>query len=280
MTTTKPREGMPMIDAPSPLSRREWLQWSAAGATALAVAPSSPLAAQTSAYPPDVGRKFSAAGKVLPFAGNTIICHLPQQGEHAACFDAMLDIYRDAPSHDFCRKIALLPPSSYHMTVFGGANDHPRQRESWPADLPLDLAMADCSRIMAERLRHGPASWGEPIRMRIDPEQQPDNGHALIFLLRPADDAQQDRLQRLRRQLSDALGIRPPNLESYRFHMSLGYPIGWFTPEEMADLQRNWARWVRDIAARSPVITLGAPEYCTFEDMYAFHRQFYLGQRA
>src|SRR3546814_10770713 len=56
---------------------------------------------------------------------------------------ALLDIYREAPAHPFVRKITLLPPSSYHMTIFGGANDKPRERKSWPADLPK-IGRASC----------------------------------------------------------------------------------------------------------------------------------------
>lgn len=92
----------------------------------MAVAPTAPSLAKASPFPPDVGSKFDADGRVRPFAGNTVVCHLPQQGEHADAFEAMLDIYREAPSHPFMRKVALLPPSSYHMTVMGGANDTPR----------------------------------------------------------------------------------------------------------------------------------------------------------
>src|SRR3546814_7288625 len=97
-----------------------------------------------SKFPPDVGSKFYADGRVHPFPGNTVICHVPQQGEHSGCFNALLDIYREAPAHPFVRKITLLPPSSYHMTIFGGANDKPRERKSWPADLPIDMPIERC----------------------------------------------------------------------------------------------------------------------------------------
>jgi len=36
--------------------------------------------------------KFDASGGVRPFAGNTVICHLDQQGENTAAFDTLLEI--------------------------------------------------------------------------------------------------------------------------------------------------------------------------------------------
>lgn len=257
-------------------SRRGLLKWGAAGAAALTVAPASRLVARTAVYPPDVGRKFGADGRVLPFAGNTVICHLPQQGENSGTFDAMLDIYRDVPAHRFAQKIALLPPSSYHMTVFGGANDRPRTRASWPADLPFDMPIDECNGVLTERLKRSGLQIALPIRMRIDPDQHPENGKALIFLLQPADDGERAKLARLRDQLGDVFKIHAPDAAAYRFHISLGYPIAWFSTDEVRELEQAWARWVRVIAAKSPVITLGAPEYCTFTDMYAFKRQLFL----
>jgi len=255
-------------------NRRGLLKWGAVGAAALS-APGA-LGARIADYPPDVGRKFSADGRVLPFAGNTVICHLPQQGENAAAFDAMLDIYRDVPAHRFARKIALLPPSSYHMTVFGGANDQPRLRESWPADLPFDMPIEQCNRVLTDRLKRAGLRIDLPIRMRVDLDQKPANGKALIFLLVPADEGERAKLTRLREQLADVFKIRAPDTAAYRFHISLGYAIAWFTRQEMRALEQAWADWVRGIAAASPVITFGAPEFCTFKDMYAFKRQLFL----
>lgn len=246
----------------------------------MAVAPNAPLLARTGHYPPDVGSKFEADGRVRPFAGNTVVCHLPQQGEHAAAFDAMLDIYREAPSHRFMRKVALLPPSSYHMTVMGGANDKPRLQSSWPSDLPLDLPISDCNKILADRLRNYDPGLDLPIRMKIDPEQRPENGKALIFLLQPADDGEAAKLANLREQLANIFKIRPSNFGAYRFHISLGYSLRWFDAAEERERAQVWSRWANQIADKAPIISFGAPEYCTFKDMYAFHREFFLGKPA
>lgn len=268
-----------MNDTSEGANRRDFLQ-AAIGAAGIAAAPSTAFAREHPTYPPDVGSKFYADGRVHPFAGNTIICHLPQQGDHAAAFDAMLDIYREAPLQEFMRKVALLPPSSYHMTIFGGANDQPRNIANWPSDLPLSLSIDACNRALAERLRDFDPGISLPIRMRIDPVQKPLEGGALIFRLQPFDQFEDIKLRRLRDRLAEVLKIRVAGHETYQFHTSFGYKIAWLSQAEKRQLQAAWQRWAAHIARKSPQIVLGAPEFCTFEDMFAFHRQFFLGGNA
>lgn len=234
------------------------------------------LAASRPAYPPDVFSKFHPDGRPYPFAGNTIVCHLDQQGERSAAFDAFLDIYREVPTLPFARKVAWLPPSSYHTTIFGGANDRPRLKTSWPADLPLDLPIADCDRVLGERLKGFALDCALPIRLKVDLEQVQNPARPLTLLLLPVDAAEEAKLRDVRDRLSRLLAIRSPSHDAYRFHVSLGYPIAWFSGRETSAFQATWRRWVGAVAAKSPVIALGAPEYCVFEDMFAFHRQFYL----
>ncbi len=226
---------------------------------------------------PDVGRKFTADGQVLPFAGNTIICHLPQQEDGSQAFDALLDVYRVLAGEPWARKMTALPPSSYHMTIFGGANDKGRRHPLWPAGLPLDMPMAECDRILGERLRAFPLGEdAAPYRMRINMEEPPLKETPLTVRLLPADPAMEARLRRLRDRLAQVTGIREPGHSRYRFHITLGYQFAPLTEQEDAAWRRSLAAWKTMIAARSPIITLGNPEYCLLKDMFAFKRQFYL----
>jgi hypothetical protein len=64
--------------------------------------------------PKDASLKFNPDGSPRPFAGNTIICHLPQQcrfrDETAALGEAL-------QSSSFSRKCGILPSNSYHISV-------------------------------------------------------------------------------------------------------------------------------------------------------------------
>ena len=257
--------------------RRRFLKLAALSSAGL-VMPDYALAAPgpgASNLPPDVNRKFYPDGQVMPFAGNTIICHAAQQGENADYFYALLDIYREAQGVDVLKtKVTLLPPSSYHMTIFGGANDKERAPGLWPASLPLDMPMDDCNRILGERLRAFKLGMALPIRMRIDLDPPPEG--PLTFRLLPAGAAQETALRDLIGRLSDCLEIAPPHIDTYRFHTTLGYAIQWLSAAEDDRFKGLMDRWRRQIAARAPVIVFGAPEYCLLKDMYAFRRQFFL----
>jgi hypothetical protein len=220
--------------------------------------------------------KFNASGTVRPFAGNTVLCHLDQQGENATAFHALLDIYREAQAHAFVRRMTLLPPSSYHMTVFGGVNDQGRSK-AWPPDLPIDLSIEECSDIIAERLRASGPYPMEPICMRVDrAAAHKDEEHVLRIRLLPLDRNEEGKLHELRDRLARVFGFRRADHDCYVFHISLAYLIAAPTAVESADLRDCASRWREMLERRCPQISLGAPEYCTFKDMYAFHRVTYL----
>ncbi|QND51307.1 DUF1868 domain-containing protein [Phyllobacterium sp. 628] len=227
-------------------------------------------------YTSAVGYKFSADGSVKPFPGNTIICHVPQQGENSDYFDALLDVFREAQHLDSMRKITLLPPSSYHMTVFEGASEGIRKAGAWPRDVSLDAPMDECSRILSAKLQEFKLNCELPLRMKVDPSPPVDRASALTLKLLPVDEAENAKLRKVRDQLSDYLGMSSPGHAAYRFHTTLGYQIRSFDPDEESRFQILWEKWRNDIMRKSPVIHFGAPEYCIFKDMYAFHRQFYL----
>lgn len=248
----------------------------AAGLGAVASGALAQTAPSRPARPRDVGRKFMADGRVRGFAGNTIISPVPQQGDGYAVFDRLLDIYRDLPGHAFARKITALPTSSYHMTIFGGADDQARQPGLWPEGVPLDAPMARCNAILAERLKGFRMGAAPPFRMVVDDHNPPDKVSPVTLQLRPVDAQENAKLRQVRDRLADALKIRAPDHDRYQFHITIAYQIDWFTPEEQADYAAALQGWRRALQRQNVVFSFGAPEYCVFEDMFAFQRQFAL----
>ena len=225
--------------------------------------------------PPDVGRKFFRDGRVKEFKGNTIICHLPQQDAGYRTFDALLGIYRDVPSYAFARKLAILPPSSYHMTIFGGANDLGRKPGLWPDDIALDTPITLCNALLAERLFSFPLDCELPIRMRVDLAPIVRSSPITVDL-KPSDDQELQKLRRLRDRLSDLLRIRAPDHDRYGFHITIAYQIAWFDEAEEDAYAIPRRRWLVRLQQEAPVISFGAPEYCTFNDMFSFRRQLFI----
>jgi hypothetical protein len=244
---------------------------------ASAVATTPVLARSVDEVSPDVGRKFYADGRVHPFAGNTVVCHLPQQGEHSATFNALLDVYRELPAQRFASKLAVVPPSSWHMTVFGGVNDRPRTPATWPKGIPVDAPIAEVTRIIGERIRAANLSQVAPIRMRVDTgEGGPDRWTMRLHLI-PSDAAETAKLRSFRDALAAATGIRSPTHDSYAFHITIGYWLSSLAPDEELAFRAAISRWRRSVATASPVVSFGTPEYCFFKDMFAFERQFFIG---
>jgi hypothetical protein len=228
---------------------------------------SQPGHASAAAVAREVGRKMNADGSVRRFEGNTFVGHLPSQGSGFAFFDTLLDLYREWPKWSFRSKLAMLPPSSYHITVFGGLNEDDRGRPRWPAgvpaDLPIDVATSTWQRELEKRPRPPPQGFS----FRLDAPPQPMSDGAPFIPLLPADPATAQRLRELRDSLSALTGIRRADHDSYQYHVTLGYLHAVLDGVESAELQAAIARCM----GRLPrVVHVPQMHLCRFKDMYAF----------
>jgi hypothetical protein len=224
--------------------------------------------------PPALLEKLNPDGTYQPYAGNTIICHIAPE---SAAFAALTDVHAQLSQRSFSAKLSRLPTSSYHMTLFGGANDKHRRPGNWPEGVAFDTPIADCHKELARRLDGFDLECDLPFRMKVSAEGVREKEMALRLELEPVDEAENQKLRRLRDRLSVLLGIKVPGHETYGFHISLAYVIDWLNPDELKDYRSSYAEWRDMVALHSPVIELGRPEFCTFKNMLRFDRQFYLG---
>jgi hypothetical protein len=210
-------------------------------------------------------------GKVQHYPGNTVICHIPRP---SAIFDELNRAYRALRAEFGVEHFTWLPPNSYHMTVFDGVTDAFRRLGDWPQMLPLNATMAVCNRYVGERLRKLDLGITLPLRMVID---DPDpSGVSAAITLRPVDSAENQRLRDLRDRISTAVGIRHGDHDIYRFHTSFGYYVRQLAGDEEAKYRQVFSAAVQQLRKVLPVIELGAPEFCLFDDMYTYHTQFKL----
>lgn len=204
--------------------------------------------------------KFHRDGRAKPFAGNTVIAHLPPNGWLTR---GLAQVRVDAGAGRFADKLALLPVVSYHVTIFGGADDQHRTPNLWPKGVPLDAPMAVCDEVVGERLKD--MTCAPPYRLRIDLEKpiQP-----FRFELTAVDADEERRLRDLRDRLSAATGVRKSNHEAYGFHTQVGYLLEPFTTDQQTAFVAAFEVWRTRLAGQ--VLELDAPDYCTFNDMLAF----------
>jgi hypothetical protein len=218
--------------------------------------------------PRDTLLKFNPDGSPRSFAGNTVICHLPQQSRLRDAVAVLGDSLRSA---SFAAKLATLPSDSYHVTILGGPNDQDRGRYGWPSDIPAGSPIAECNRIIGERVARFRMRTELPLRFCLDQEKTFAPQRASGLQLVPVDASEKLKLSMLRdRMAAEIFRYRADDHETFGFHISLAYQMHGFTAEERREYQELLARHLPAIGGAAPVIELGIPEFSTFENMYRF----------
>lgn len=210
--------------------------------------------------PSAVGEKFTADGRVLPFPGNTFLCHVPpRSAAHAALTAASAALQAGPQASAF----TFLPPSSFHMTVFEGVCHAHRGADRWPQGIAPETPVEDVTQAFLPRV----ISLTLPVRQHVRPRGIFGGFSVALTGATPEDEAS---LRQARKDLADATGIHRASFADYDFHITLGYLIRWLTADEataVMDLSDNVAS---ALAAAAPVIDLGGVEFCRFDDMHAF----------
>lgn len=219
-------------------------------------------------YPGGVPAKFKIDGSVRHYPGNTIICHLsPDSTLHTQ----LMKLYRELEANRDEVLYTLLPPPSWHMTVFEGVCDQVRKSGFWPSDLSLDVPLSECNSHFTTKLSAFEMGTEPPFRLRIAGYSPRVDGIGLH--LEPITAAEEVRLRRLRDRLAETLNIRHPSHDTYVFHLSIAYFIRFPSDEERERLEERLAAHLPGLPAE---FELGAPEFCYFHDMFEFRRQFFL----
>lgn len=271
-STTPVRADLSALSSTQQLRRR--LLAAVAGLPAVAACaqtqPPVPVA-PARAYPRDVGRKFNADGSPMLFEGNTFLGHVSQQGAGYETYDAWLDIVREMPRHDFARKFALVPTSSWHVTLIGGINDVDRRTAAWPSDLPRDMPIAEVHRVLLQRLERRRTAPLAPCSFVVDTGHPPSlrREGTLAVPLRPVDAATAKRLSDARDELAELLKLRRPDHDNYGFHVTIGYLYSFLEEAESAALQAASTEWRQRLAKRGP-LTIGSFHFCVLRDMFAY----------
>lgn len=214
-----------------------------------------------SRFPPAVGAKYYPDGAIRRFPGNTVICPVPADGAALVALVALRDRLRALAE---ARAFAFTPPRSYHMTLFEGLNDQEREPERWSRfhdlDAPLDLVTTDLMARLAGLTM--PRSFRlHPVRLR-----KSARGGFVVDLREDP----QSPLRGLRDALSERTGIRKPDHDGYVFHITLSYQIHWLPAAAAGPLGHAAEQAFATFRATCPVVEVGPPAFCTFEDMEWF----------
>ena len=221
----------------------------------------------------DTTLKFSTEGVVQPFAGNTVICHLPAQ---CAMRDVMDEFHDKLKTSSFQGRLGLTTVDSYHMTIFPGANDKDRQASGWPSYVPPKATITECNAAVEERMRAARLHSQLPLRVAVDVPATLNYPRACTLRMKAINSAEETKLRSVRDQLAQIYGFRLADHASYVFHITMSYQVAAFDEAQAREFEAMRAEYVQRIIAAQPVLEFGNPEYCVFEDMFRFETKLLL----
>lgn len=214
-------------------------------------------------YAPAVGNKFYKDGTVRQFPGNTIICFADPQSQ---AYQEAEWVQQQLLKEPYADKFALLPPSSFHMTVFELICDQVRQTEKWSSQLSLDAPLEETDRYFMETV----ATVTPPSNFRMTFAQLNAGETGLSLRLLPADDETATSIRQYRDNIAEATGIRFPDHETYAFHLSLAYRRLKLTDDEAQGFEQLIERVNQRLHTTVGIFDTGQPTLTFFDDMFAF----------
>jgi len=182
-------------------------------------------------------RKFFPDGRMREYLGNSIVSMLDPQ---SPIFRMAVWAQANLKSLPFSDGLVFLAPSSFHMTVLDLICDQDRCNAHWTNLFPLDTPLLDIETTFQENLKEIDLS----LSVSMVFEEVYWNS-AIGLGLRPSDQANQNKLRAFRNKIGMALGVRRPNHENYRFHITLAYPL----IEEKGHHRESWKRKTASIEA-------------------------------
>jgi hypothetical protein len=219
-------------------------------------------------YPNGVPAKFDPDGNVQPYPGNTIIAHLSPSSD---LYASMLVLYDKLHDSHLSHLFTLLPPSSWHMTIFEGVCDQVRKPGYWPSDLAIDAPLAECNDLFTKKLSTFDLQCDPPYLMSVVGWNSLKTGIGVH--VEPRSTEENKRLRGQRDRLADLLLIRHPDHATYGLHLSVAYLLRHLTDAQKSELT---ALLIDHFDGMPKEFELSAPEFCKFDNMFAFQRQFYL----
>lgn len=216
-------------------------------------------------YLANIGNKFEEDGSVRYFPGNTIISFIDHKAPVFAMFCKVRQMLRESSAGE-C--FAFMPDDSIHMTVFEGVCDQWREASVWTNLLALDAPLEDVDKLFEEKFKHAPKLGS--VRMHAVGIKA-DGGYGVA--LRPCTQADEDKLRDYRSAMSELLGIRFPNHDSYRYHISICYGIKVPTAQQEKALDRYEEEASAFIAAQNMEFDVVEPDMTYFKNMFAFEKK-------
>lgn len=212
----------------------------------------------------NVGRKFNEDGSVRFFPGNTIISKVLEDNE---IYSVIAGISKEFQAADQGRSYQFLPLASLHMTIIQGVCHEDRKKQLWSRYLPLDLELEKVDEFFEEKFKEVKSL--PETRMIYDYIDMSNKNILVRFV--PENQQAAENLKKYRDDVSDKLGVRFPDHDSYGFHISVAYQLWEMTKAEKEKMQKACERISRSLEKNRPSFSLRQPEMTYFYNMYTFY---------
>jgi hypothetical protein len=210
----------------------------------------------------NVGVKFNEDGSPREFLGNTFICHVPKDSPVFAFLLKMITLLQQQP---WAKKYCILPPSSFHVTVFEGVRVDRRKLPYWSAKLPLDAPLEQVDQFLLDIWPSLPKPDGFSLQwkyLEID--------DTIGINLQPVSEDMEQKMRHYRDLLAEKTGIRTRNHNRYGFHITFAYLIQRLTIKELFQSLRWDFCFNAQFKKEFGILQLNTPELCFYADMTNF----------
>ena len=205
-------------------------------------------------------KKFYHSGKLLPFPGCSIISKIPLNSD-LFCEIKLLQLkYKDLSPE---KAYTYLPETSFHLTLFDCCNVNTVNTPYWPKNIVDDNNYTKIAYILSKRIKK--YIFPDKFDLKL---KKLFGGYSIILEGNTKKD--EKIIRDCRNKLSDLLGIRFENHDTYTFHITLAYILRNLKGDEIKKLIKTNSRLREIFINNFPIIQIEKPVLCTFENMYEF----------
>lgn len=216
---------------------------------------------------PGQGGKFDTSGNVMHHPGNTFICHVDQESDFFVSLCALQDGLKRSP---LASNYTFLPQQSLHMTIFCGISGSPLGVDGWPREISSSANLDE----ITQKFDFQVSAWEQLNKIRMQPIAMSMPGTVRMV---PATDMDARILKEVRYQLQDLTGLYRKDIDTYDFHISLGYLKQWFNDSAATTAMRDADRLFYDHLQGYQNVEFGPIEFCIFQNMHHFEIIRFLG---
>jgi hypothetical protein len=149
------------------------------------------------------------------------------------------------------------------MTLFDCCNVNTVNTPYWPKKIVEDNNYTKIAYLLSKRIK----KYIFPDRFDLKLKKL-FGGYSII--LEGNTNKDEKIIRGCRNKLSDLLGIRFENHDTYTFHITLAYILRKLKGDEIEKLIKTNSRLREMFVKNFPIIRIEKPVLCTFENMYEF----------